>query len=65
MGAAHHEELGTAAGLVGVMGDSAGGNLAAVVAQGPGPGHGAGASDVPPPVAQGLIYPALDARLAE
>src|ERR1700677_2070163 len=29
----HHEELGTASGLVGVMGDSAGGNLAAVVAQ--------------------------------
>ncbi len=53
------EELGIAAGRVGVMGDSAGGNLAAVVAQqtrdrGDGP---------PPPVAQGLVYPAVDSRL--
>jgi len=61
----HHnsEELGIAAGRVGVMGDSAGGNLAAVVAQ-----QSLGVSaflpdDVPPPVAQGLIYPAVDARL--
>ncbi len=59
----HHEELGTASGLVGVMGDSAGGNLAAVVAQRTRAGGEGSASDVPPPVVQGLIYPALDARL--
>ncbi len=42
---------------VAVMGDSAGGNLAAVVAQ-------AGRDlDVAPPVAQGLIYPGLDFRM--
>ncbi|HEY5108836.1 MAG TPA: alpha/beta hydrolase [Acidimicrobiales bacterium] len=52
-----HRELGTAPGRVGVMGDSAGGNLAAVVALATREG------DVPPPVAQGLVYPALDARL--
>ncbi len=43
------------------MGDSAGGNLAAVVAQETGPAGGR-PRDVPPPVAQGLVYPALDAR---
>jgi acetyl esterase len=65
----HHEELGTASGLVGVMGDSAGGNLAAVVAQRTRAGAGGSTSgtsdtsDVPAPVVQGLIYPALDARL--
>ena len=52
-----HLELGCTPGRVGVMGDSAGGNLAAVVAlatrRGP----------VPPPLAQGLIYPIVDARL--
>jgi acetyl esterase len=52
-----HRELGTAPGRVGVMGDSAGGNLAAVVALATRTG------DVPAPVAQGLVYPALDARL--
>ncbi len=52
-----HRELGTAPGWVGVMGDSAGGNLAAVVALVGRDG------DVPAPVAQGLVYPALDARL--
>ena len=41
----HHEELGTAAGLVGVMGDSAGGNLAAVVAQRTRAGAGGSTSD--------------------
>ena len=51
------DELGIAPGRVGVMGDSAGGNLAAVVAQ------RASDGDVPPPVAQGLVYPALDAHL--
>ena len=52
-----HRELGTAPGRVGVMGDSAGGNLAAVVAL-------AGRDGVvPAPLAQGLVYPALDARL--
>jgi acetyl esterase len=55
---AAHGELGTAEGVVGVMGDSAGGNLAAMVAL-------AGRDGVvPAPVAQGLVYPALDARLA-
>ena len=52
------EELGFAGGQVGVMGDSAGGNLAAVVSQ-----QTTGAGDVPPPVAQILVYPAVDARL--
>jgi acetyl esterase len=59
----HHEELGTAPGLVSVMGDSAGGNLAAVVAQRTRAGGEDATADVPPPVAQGLVYPALDARL--
>jgi len=44
------------------MGDSAGGNLAAVVALETRPGGGAALPDVPPPVAQGLVYPAVDAR---
>jgi acetyl esterase len=52
-------ELGIATGRVGVMGDSAGGNLAAVVAQ------EVRGLDVPPPVAQGLVYPATDARMVE
>jgi acetyl esterase len=58
----HCSELGVADGRVGVMGDSAGGNLAAVVAQetSGGPSVGPG---VPPPVAQGLVYPGVDARL--
>jgi len=43
---------------VAVMGDSAGGNLAAVVAQ------ATRDADVPPPVAQGLVYPTVDARMA-
>ena len=58
----NHGVLGTAPGVVGVMGDSAGGNLAAVVAQLTRPGRPAAADDVPPPVAQCLVYPALDAR---
>jgi acetyl esterase len=57
------DELGHAEGQVGVMGDSAGGNLAAVVAMETRTGTGGDGPDVPPPVAQGLIYPALDARL--
>ena len=48
-------------GQVGVMGDSAGGNLAAVVALET--RRRRRAADVPPPVAQGLVYPAVDARL--
>ncbi len=48
---------------VGVMGDSAGGNLAAVVALEARAGGRSGADDVLPPMAQGLIYPVLDARL--
>lgn len=73
----HAGELGITAGRVGVAGDSAGGNLAAAVAlltrpgaeypDALGPGvHGALGDrgvPVPPPVAQGLIYPALDAHL--
>jgi acetyl esterase len=42
---------------VAVMGDSAGGNLAAVVAQ------VARNLDVAPPIAQGLVYPGLDFRM--
>jgi acetyl esterase len=42
---------------VAVAGDSAGGNLAAVVAQ------QARGTEVPPPVAQGLIYPGTDFRM--
>ncbi len=53
-----HRELGTAEGAVAVMGDSAGGNLAAVVSLAGRDGL------VPAPIAQGLVYPALDARLA-
>jgi acetyl esterase len=51
----HHREVGVLAGRVGVMGDSAGGNLAAVVAQ--------RCRDEDPPVAQSLVYPATDAHL--
>jgi acetyl esterase len=58
----HADELGHAEGRVGVMGDSAGGNLAAVVARETRRGP-AGDAPVAPPVAQGLVYPALDARL--
>jgi acetyl esterase len=59
----HSDELGHAHGHVGVMGDSAGGNLAAVVALVTRPGEECFTDDVPPPVAQGLIYPVVDARL--
>jgi acetyl esterase len=51
-------EVGHREGRVGVMGDSAGGNLAAVVAMETRKGDA-----VPAPVGQGLIYPALDLRL--
>ena len=57
----HPDEVGHAGGRVGVSGDSAGGNLAAVVALETRPGRGG--PDVPPPVAQGLFYPVLDSRL--
>jgi acetyl esterase len=50
----HPGELGIAPGRVGVMGDSAGGNLAAVVSL------AARDAGLPLPVAQGLIYPAVD-----
>ena len=52
-----HADLGCAPGRVGVMGDSAGGNLAAVVSLATRTG------DVPPPIAQGLVYPGVDARM--
>lgn len=53
----HSAELSIEAGRVGVMGDSAGGNLAAVVAQ------VQRDSDVPAPIAQILVYPSTDAHL--
>jgi acetyl esterase len=55
----HATELSIEPGRVGVMGDSAGANLAAVVAQ------VTRDTDVPAPVAQCLIYPATDAYLRE
>lgn len=55
----HADELGFEPGQVGVMGDSAGGNLAAVVALEARSGLGEG---VAPPVAQVLVYPAVDAH---
>jgi acetyl esterase len=58
-------ELGHRDGQVGVMGDSAGGNLAAVVALATrATESGGGAGAVPAPVAQGLVYPVVDMRLA-
>ncbi len=60
---AHADELGIAPGRIGVMGDSAGGNLAAVVAQVTRPGEAWAEAATPPPVAQGLIYPVVDAHL--
>lgn len=55
----HADELSIEPGRVGVMGDSAGGNLAAVVAQ------VTRDTDVPPPVAQCLVYPSTDAKMRE
>lgn len=55
----HAIELSIEPGRVGVMGDSAGGNLAAVIAQ------VTRDTDVPPPVAQCLVYPVTDARMRE
>ncbi len=51
--------LGVIADRVGVMGDSAGGNLAAAVAQ----QVTADPGDLPVPAAQGLVYPATDANM--
>ena len=59
----HADELGIAPGQVGVMGDSAGGNLAAVVAQVTRRGGPWADASAPPPVAQGLLYPVVDAHL--
>ena len=55
----HAAELSIEQGRVGVMGDSAGGNLAAVIAQ------VTRDTDVPAPVAQCLVYPSTDARMRE
>ena len=55
----HAAELSIEPGRVGVMGDSAGANLAAVIAQ------VTRDTDVPAPVAQCLIYPATDLFLRE
>ncbi len=54
----HAHELGVVADRIGVMGDSAGGTLAAVVAQ-----HFAHATDIAVPAAQCLIYPATNAHM--
>lgn len=53
----HAAELGVVEGQVAVMGESAGGNLAAVVAQQAGP------AGLAPPIAQALVCPALDLRM--
>ncbi len=53
----HADELSIAPGRVGVMGDSAGASLSAVLAL------EARGLRVPAPVAQGLIYPAVDMEL--
>lgn len=55
----HAGELSIEPGRVGVMGDSAGGNLAAVIAQ------VTRDTDVPAPTAQCLVYPATDAHFRE
>jgi acetyl esterase len=55
----HAGELSIEQGRVGVMGDSAGGNLAAVIAQ------VTRETDVPAPVAQCLVYPSTDAKMRE
>jgi len=65
---ANTEELGIAEGRVGVMGDSAGGNLAAVVALLTRKGAAiptsivAAPPGIPAPIAQGLVYPSLTTR---
>jgi len=53
----HAAELSIEPGRVGVMGDSAGGNLSAVLAL------EARRLNVTPPVAQGLVYPAVDLEM--
>lgn len=57
----HAAELGMDAERIGVMGDSAGGTLAAVTARSCTLGDTAG--DRPTPAAQGLVYPATDAHM--
>jgi acetyl esterase len=59
----HAAEIGIRADRVGVMGDSAGGTLAAVAAQQLGGPDRSDEATVPPPAAQCLVYPATDARL--
>ncbi len=54
----HAAELGIDASRVGVMGDSAGGNLAAAVAL------AARDGDIAPPQVQSLVYPATDAHFS-
>ncbi len=55
---AHTAGLGIVPGRVGVMGDSAGATLAAVVSQ-----QVTGDDAVPAPVAQGLVYPSTNAHM--
>lgn len=59
----HAGDLGIAEGKVGVMGDSAGGNLAAVVALRTRQGGPSAEPGLPAPVAQGLIYPSVCIRI--
>jgi acetyl esterase len=59
----HAAELGIAEGRVGVMGDSAGGNLAAVVSLRTREGEPTAVPGLPGPVAQGLIYPSVNLRV--
>ena len=59
----HADDLGVDPDRVGVMGDSAGGNLAAVVSLLTREGGRAADPGLPAPWAQGLVYPAVSARL--
>jgi acetyl esterase len=59
----HADELGIAEGRVGVMGDSAGGNLAAVVSLRTREGEPTAVPGLPGPVAQGLIYPSVNLQV--